>query len=305
MNLAILALTLTTSLAPHPDSAAGDLSLRLNLPERRLEVLEGTREIESYPVAIGMVGHETPTGSYSVKEITWNPWWHPPESPWAKDAHDTPPGAGNPMGRVKLRFDRLLYLHGTPDEKSLGRAASHGCVRMANEDAMALARLLAEGTGALSAAKIDRLEASLRRTRTVTLPGEGVPLLIEYRLVEETDGGVERHEDVYHLGLEPYEKWLLDHAGQGADGAGERARRDDGASDEDGPGLAVSERWSISKRSHPEDPMDRRTYGPEIYPHASVLRKRWAERLDRLPAPPEPIRLASRVEEPKPRSKRA
>jgi murein L,D-transpeptidase YcbB/YkuD len=52
------------------------------------------------------------------------------------------------MGRVKLFFlEPTYYLHGTNDESSVGRAVSHGCIRMRNEDIVALARLVMEHGG--------------------------------------------------------------------------------------------------------------------------------------------------------------
>ena len=52
------------------------------------------------------------------------------------------------MGRVKIFFaDPDYYIHGTNDESSLGRAASHGCLRMRNEDVIALAKVVMEHGG--------------------------------------------------------------------------------------------------------------------------------------------------------------
>lgn len=35
-------------------------------------------------------------------------------------------------------YDRYIYIHGTSDEDSIGRPASHGCIRMRNRDVMEL-----------------------------------------------------------------------------------------------------------------------------------------------------------------------
>jgi murein L,D-transpeptidase YcbB/YkuD len=52
------------------------------------------------------------------------------------------------MGRVKMFFrDPAYYVHGTNDVKALGRAASHGCVRMADADIIELAQLVMEHGG--------------------------------------------------------------------------------------------------------------------------------------------------------------
>jgi hypothetical protein len=46
------------------------------------------------------------------------------------------------MGRVKLHFAPLLYIHGTPEAEALGDPASRGCVRMRNSDVIELTRLV-------------------------------------------------------------------------------------------------------------------------------------------------------------------
>src|SRR5690606_13175019 len=131
--------------APDPDG----LHLRINLPEHKLEVVEGGEVVRSYRATIGSPRYPTPTGSFAITRIEWNPWWVPPASKWAAGKKRTPPGPRNPMGRVKMQFDRLLYVHGTSNEAQLGEPASHGCIRLANQDALELARFLAERAGVL------------------------------------------------------------------------------------------------------------------------------------------------------------
>lgn len=276
-------LSLLVAAATLPGAAPGEITLRINLPERRLDVVEGTETIRSYPAAIGAPGYPTPTGRYRVSSITWNPWWTPPASEWARGKKKTPPGARNPMGRAKLRFDRLLYVHGTNDEASLGTAASHGCIRLSNEHVLELARLIAERTGALSIEEISALESAPRRTREVSLPGEGIPLLIEYRLVRETEAGVRRFDDVYGKGLLPHEQWLLEQAGGAAGEPGNPPGPGAESASASGLGLAVVRGARRLPNIHVEDPMDPRSYGPQIFPSAPLVRKRWEARLDQLP----------------------
>ena len=87
-------------------------------------------------------GNQTPAGNYQVNSIIWNPWWHPPDSDWARGRKVEPPGAMNPMGRAKLNFAPLLYIHGTFERGALGDPASRGCVRRENEDLIELTRLV-------------------------------------------------------------------------------------------------------------------------------------------------------------------
>ena len=43
-------------------------------------------------------------------------------------------------------FRRGIYIHGTPEEKLIGKPASHGCIRMRNSDIIRLYRLVRRGT---------------------------------------------------------------------------------------------------------------------------------------------------------------
>jgi murein L,D-transpeptidase YcbB/YkuD len=151
------------------EEAAG-LKLVLNLAARRLHVYEGGKRTHTYVVSVGMPGHRTPTGSYRINHMVWNPWWDPPDSKWARGRKKTPPGPGNPMGRVKMFFRDLYYIHGTPATSSLGQPVSHGCVRMRNSDAIALARLvLSHGAPNISEARIDHVVKNYRATETMWL----------------------------------------------------------------------------------------------------------------------------------------
>jgi hypothetical protein len=83
------------------------------------------------------------------------------------------------MGRVKIFFrEPTYYIHGTNAEASIGTAASHGCVRMLNDDVVVLARLLIERTGTpIEPGLIQRLINRARQTREVRLES-AVPLLV-------------------------------------------------------------------------------------------------------------------------------
>lgn len=176
-----------------------ELALRLNVPAYRLDVIENGTESRSITVAVGMRRYPTPRGSFVVDEVEWNPWWIPPPSDWARGEKKTPPGPDNPMGRVKMRFRPLLFLHGTPFPQSLGTAASHSCIRLSNEDATALAtELLEAGAPELPADTIAAM-ATDGGTRRVVLE-RPVPLEIVYELVEIRHTMVLTYRDIYGLG---------------------------------------------------------------------------------------------------------
>ena len=43
-------------------------------------------------------------------------------------------------------YQRYIYIHGTPDTEPMGIPLSHGCVRMRNDDIVALFAQVKEGT---------------------------------------------------------------------------------------------------------------------------------------------------------------
>lgn len=122
------------------NSSDRDMRLEISLSARELYVFMNGEIVDEYPVAVGQPGHETPTGTWEVFRIDWNPDWTPPDSEWAADREYKPPGhPDNPMGRVRMVFNPPYTVHGTDVYDSLGQAASHGSIRMGNEDIIELA----------------------------------------------------------------------------------------------------------------------------------------------------------------------
>ena len=154
------------------DPAAGPLRLEVSLGDRVIRVLQRDSVLRSYPVAIGKPEHPTPRGQFAIRRVIWNPGWIPPAVAWARGKRARQPGdPENPMGRVKLFFSEPdYYIHGTNREESLGRAESHGCVRMANEDIVELARVVMQHGGEPRPADwFSRVVEYVRATREVKL----------------------------------------------------------------------------------------------------------------------------------------
>lgn len=141
--LLVSALLLTPSLL-----SAAPLRIEVDLSTRQLSAYDGPNIVQSYKVSVGMPEKPTPVGSFTIRKLVWNPTWHPPNEKWArgkepKDADDP----DNPMQRVKIFFQEPdYYIHGTLAVESMGRAKSHGCIRMTPSEVTALAKLImAEG----------------------------------------------------------------------------------------------------------------------------------------------------------------
>jgi lipoprotein-anchoring transpeptidase ErfK/SrfK len=101
-----------------------------------LHLYNGSKPWRTFQVATGQSIYPTPTGSWHVVDMQRNPWWRPPDSPWAKGLKPIPPGPGNPLGTRWMGLDAAgVGMHGTPDAASIGYSASHGCIRMRIPDA--------------------------------------------------------------------------------------------------------------------------------------------------------------------------
>jgi lipoprotein-anchoring transpeptidase ErfK/SrfK len=125
------------------------MKLEVSLSTRELKVIEHGAVAVTYGVAVGRPSHPTPTGVFRTGEIVWNPSWTPPPTDWARNKTYQPPGAAaNPMQAVKIYFQAPYYfIHGTNNPDSIGEAASHGCLRMAPDDASALAHRIENAGG--------------------------------------------------------------------------------------------------------------------------------------------------------------
>jgi L,D-transpeptidase ErfK/SrfK len=117
----------------------------VSLAERNLYFYRGGRPVKVFPLAIGMRGWETPTGDFRIANKRKNPTWFPPK--WAKEEKPVPPGPGNPLGDRWMGLSLPGYgLHATNSPSSIGRYASHGCMRMYPEHARDLYELVTIGT---------------------------------------------------------------------------------------------------------------------------------------------------------------
>jgi lipoprotein-anchoring transpeptidase ErfK/SrfK len=109
----------------------------INIAKRRMQVLHGNQVLYATTVAVGRPGMETPTGHYYVQVR-----FHPDDSFLGVFAFETSayskltewPGGG------------VVGIHGTSAPQLLGQAVSHGCVRMSNEAALVLKKLVPLGT---------------------------------------------------------------------------------------------------------------------------------------------------------------
>ena len=151
--------------APESASARQMVSFKADYPagtivisqrERRLYLTLGDGRAIRYPVAVGKAGKAW-SGWARVDGKHVNPAWSPPpvvkrDNPQLPDI--IPGGSpSNPMGPRALTLDRSeIAIHGTTKSmrRSIGTAASYGCIRMYNEDIVDLFERVAVGTAVVS-----------------------------------------------------------------------------------------------------------------------------------------------------------
>lgn len=122
-----------------------EINLVIKLRERRVYVYRGDRVDKSYAIAIGRRGWETPTGTFKVLHMERDPSWEHP-----LNGQVIPPGPNNPLGARWIGFwtdgRNFIGFHGTPNERLVGQAVSHGCIRMRNRDVEDLYEIVKVGT---------------------------------------------------------------------------------------------------------------------------------------------------------------
>ena len=115
---------------------------------RALHYILGEGEAIRYGVAVGKQGFDWAGIAKIGRKVEW-PKWTPPRDmivrrpQLAKYADGVPPGPDNPLGaRAMYLFaggrDTLYRIHGTNEPRSIGHAASSGCIRMLNEEVIDL-----------------------------------------------------------------------------------------------------------------------------------------------------------------------
>ena len=111
----------------------------VSIPDREALVLEDGDVIASFPIAVGAPTSPSPTGEFQIVSRVANPTYYHPGTV-------IPSGKDNPVGTRWLGLSQKGYgIHGTNEPKSVGRAASHGCIRLRNRDVERLFTMLQVG----------------------------------------------------------------------------------------------------------------------------------------------------------------
>ena len=111
--------------------------------------------VAQFQATMGSTHDPLPIGEWKIKGASYNPPFHyNPDLFW--DARDSaraarlPPGPNGPVGVIWLDLSKPHYgIHGTPEPTTIGRAESHGCIRLSNWDAARLSLMVKPGTPAV------------------------------------------------------------------------------------------------------------------------------------------------------------
>jgi L,D-transpeptidase ErfK/SrfK len=123
------------------EAFAEDAQRRLvvSIPDRKIALIEDGRVVKVFPVAVGKQSTPSPTGSFHIASHVQHPTWYQP-------GKVVGPGPANPLGTRWMGIGYRGYgIHGTNMPLSIGKAASHGCIRMRNRDVEQLFEMVEVG----------------------------------------------------------------------------------------------------------------------------------------------------------------
>jgi lipoprotein-anchoring transpeptidase ErfK/SrfK len=134
-----------------PRPALKTRSIEIDTKSKVLTVLEGGKILSAFPITPGSKALPAPIGTWQIVKITILPWFR-----WDKmmllhgkrsgDFYNIPPGPRNEVGLVWIGLNKKgIGIHGTNNPGSIGRSASHGCIRLANWDALRVMDAVTQG----------------------------------------------------------------------------------------------------------------------------------------------------------------
>jgi lipoprotein-anchoring transpeptidase ErfK/SrfK len=124
----VLALTPVTIAQTRANELGHQRQIVVSIPDRKLAVIEDGKTLRVFAVAVGAAVSPSPAGEFRIVKRLSNPTYY-------HTGVVIPPGPRNPIGSRWIGLDRKGYgIHGTNAPESVGRAVSHGCIRLRNRD---------------------------------------------------------------------------------------------------------------------------------------------------------------------------
>ena len=131
--------------------ATANAAVNVDTKTNILQVHNGEKLIAAYPVTVGSAHLASPIGEWKVRRITKLPTFRYDKEMLqhgqrSGNFHLLPPGPRNPVGVMWIALNKKgIGIHGTNEPDSIGHAASHGCIRLANWDVVRLATKIKSG----------------------------------------------------------------------------------------------------------------------------------------------------------------
>ncbi|MFZ0917337.1 MAG: L,D-transpeptidase [Candidatus Udaeobacter sp.] len=131
--------------------ATGNAVVNVDTKTNILEVHDGEKLVAAYPITVGSAQTASPIGEWKVRRISKMPTFRYDKEMLqhgqrSGNFHLLPPGPRNPVGVMWIALNKKgIGIHGTNDPGSIGHAASHGCIRLANWDVVRLATKIKPG----------------------------------------------------------------------------------------------------------------------------------------------------------------
>ena len=131
--------------------APAGVVIKVDVKTNILEVREGEKLIAAYPVTVGSTHTASPIGEWKVRGIAKMPTFRYDKEMLQHGQRSgnfylLRPGPRNPVGVMWIALNKKgIGIHGTDDPASIGHAASHGCIRLANWDVVRLATKIKPG----------------------------------------------------------------------------------------------------------------------------------------------------------------
>ena len=125
--------------------------VEIDTKNKVLTITDGGKILAAFPITPGSKQLPAPIGTWQIVKVATLPWFR-----WDKamlmhgkrsgDFHNIPPGPRNEVGLVWIGLSKKgIGIHGTNNPDSIGRSASHGCIRLANWDAIQVLNAVTQG----------------------------------------------------------------------------------------------------------------------------------------------------------------
>ncbi len=151
--LAVLLLVTAEALAQTKQQPSRQILV--SIPDRKLAVLEHDHVLKVFPVAVGAEDSPSPAGEFQIINRLTNPTYY-------HKGTVIGPGPANPLGSRWMGLSLKGYgIHGTNAPRSIGKAASHGCIRLAKRDLEQLFNLVRVGDTVVIRAAADAQTAQV------------------------------------------------------------------------------------------------------------------------------------------------